>query len=73
LPNYSAYANLKFLAELRHIIGKEKIRDCLMQLRNAGKTILLASHHAEDIRVLCDTFCEMDGGVLTVLPTDSPR
>ncbi|MDO5806418.1 MAG: ATP-binding cassette domain-containing protein [Eubacteriales bacterium] len=131
LPNYSAYANLKFLAELRHIIEKEKIREtirfvglnpddkkhvskysmgmrqrlglaqaimedpdilildepmngldkhgvqeireCLIQLRNAGKTILLASHNAEDIRVLCDTVCEMDGGVLTVLPTDPSR
>ena len=29
LPNYSAYANLKFLAELRHIIGKEKIRETI--------------------------------------------
>ena len=31
------------------------------------KTILLASHSAEDIEVLCDTVCEMDKGVLTVL------
>lgn len=51
----------------------QEIRECLIQLRNAGKTILLASHNAEDIRVLCDTVCEMDGGVLTVLPTDPSR
>lgn len=45
--------------------GVEEIRACLLQLRAQGKTILLASHNAEDIHVLCDTVCEMDGGVLT--------
>ena len=34
-------------------------------LRDAGKTIVLASHIAEDIRVLCDTVCEMENGVLS--------
>lgn len=45
--------------------GVEEIRNCLLQLREQGKTILIASHNAEDIRVLCDTVCEMDGGMLT--------
>lgn len=45
--------------------GVEEIRNCLLQLREQGKTILIASHNAEDIRVLCDTVCEMDGGMFT--------
>lgn len=45
--------------------GVEEIRNCLLQLREQGKTILIASHNAEDIRALCDTVCEMDGGMLT--------
>lgn len=42
--------------------GVEEIRQLLMELRERGKTILLASHYAEDIDVLCDTVCEMDAG-----------
>ena len=30
----------------------------------SGKTILLASHFAQDIDELCDTVCEMDQGIL---------
>ena len=44
--------------------GVREIRTCLLQLKDQEKTILLASHNAEDIDVLCDTVCEMDGGVL---------
>lgn len=44
--------------------GVEDIRKLLRGLRERGKTILLSSHYAEDIDVLCDTVCEMDGGVL---------
>ncbi len=29
-----------------------------------GKMVLIASHSAEDIDLLCDTVCEMDGGEL---------
>ena len=39
--------------------------EVLRQLRAQGKTILLASHNPLDIEELCDTVCEMDGGVLT--------
>jgi ABC-2 type transport system ATP-binding protein len=39
----------------------------LLDLKEQGKTILIASHSAEDISVLCDTVCEMDKGVLTKL------
>ena len=40
------------------------IRDILANLREQGKTILLVSHNAEDIRVLCDRIYEMDKGKL---------
>ena len=44
--------------------GVEEIRELLLDLKAAGKTILLASHHEEDIRILCDHVYEMDGGIL---------
>jgi ABC-2 type transport system ATP-binding protein len=123
LPNYSAYRNLKFLADLRGNINKEMIyesiknvgldpenkkhvgkyslgmrqrlglaqaimedpdllildepmngldkdgvkdmRKYLLDLREKGKTILIASHSSEDIDVLCDTVFEMDKGIIT--------
>ena len=125
ITNYSAYSNLKFLASMKNIIGKERIREVirsvglnpddkkhvgkyslgmrqrlglaqaimenpdllildepmngldkdgvkdmrqyLLDLKSQGKTILIASHSAEDIDVLCDTVCEMDKGVLTAI------
>ncbi len=45
--------------------GVAQIRNLLLELREKGKTILLASHNEEDIRILCDEVYEMDGGVLT--------
>ncbi len=47
--------------------GVKDMRQYLLDLKNQGKTILIASHSAEDIDVLCDTVCEMDKGVLTVV------
>lgn len=44
--------------------GVEEIRKLFLDLKEQGKTILLSSHYAEDIEVLCDTVCEMDGGKL---------
>lgn len=44
--------------------GVEEIRQLLLELKSMGKTILLASHNEEDIRILCDHVYEMDGGVL---------
>lgn len=122
LPNYSGYQNLKFLAKIRHTIGREAIlqtletvgldpdskkhvgkyslgmrqrlgiaqaimegpdilildepmngldkqglsdmRKLFLSLREQGKTILLASHSAEDIDILCDTVYEIDRGYL---------
>lgn len=45
--------------------GCEDMRTLFSNLRNSGKTIILASHIAEDIQVLCDTVCEMEDGVLS--------
>ena len=44
--------------------GVAEIRELLLELKAAGKTILLASHNEEDIRILCDHVYEMDGGIL---------
>ena len=42
--------------------GVADIRNLLLNLKAEGKTILLASHNSEDIRILCDKVYEMDGG-----------
>ncbi|EOT22683.1 hypothetical protein C805_03535 [Eubacterium sp. 14-2] len=42
--------------------GVEDIRNLLLDLKKNGKTIILASHNSEDIRILCDRVYEMDGG-----------
>lgn len=44
--------------------GVEEMRTLLLELKEQGKTILLASHNSEDIRLLCDHVYEMDAGVL---------
>ena len=45
--------------------GAADMRKYLLELKEQGKTILIASHSTEDIEMLCDTVCEMDNGVLT--------
>ncbi len=47
--------------------GVKDIRALLLSLKAQGRTILLASHFAQDIDELCDTVCEMDQGMLTQL------
>ena len=42
--------------------GVGEMRKYLLDLKEQGKTILIASHSAEDIDVLCDTVVEMDKG-----------
>ena len=44
--------------------GVSDMRQYLLNLKEQGKTILIASHSAEDIDILCDTVCEMDKGKL---------
>ena len=43
------------------------MRELIKGLRQTGKTILLASHNQADIDELCDTVCEMDAGVMTMV------
>lgn len=45
--------------------GVADMRKYLLELREQGKTIIIASHSSEDIEVLCDTVSEMDKGILT--------
>ncbi len=47
--------------------GVKDMRQYLLELKARSKTILIASHSSEDIDALCDTVCEMDKGVLTVI------
>ncbi len=47
--------------------GVSDMRRYLLDLKERGKTILIASHNTEDIELLCDTVCEMDRGVMTVI------
>lgn len=59
---------LLILDEPMNGLDKEGVADMrryLLELKEQGKTILIASHSAEDIAVLCDTVWEMDKGVLT--------
>lgn len=44
--------------------GVQDVYQLITEMKNMGKTILLASHNAVDIEILCDTVCEMDAGVL---------
>ena len=47
--------------------GVKEMRALIKELRGQGKTIILASHNQGDIDELCDTVCEMDAGILTVV------
>lgn len=47
--------------------GVADIRTLLLELKERGKTIILASHNSEDIRILCDKVYEMDGGKMKEL------
>lgn len=47
--------------------GVADMRELIKGLRQQGKTILLASHNQVDIDELCDTVCEFDAGVLTMV------
>ena len=47
--------------------GVVEMRELFKSLKGDGRTILLASHNAADIEELCDTVCEMDAGVMTML------
>ena len=44
-----------------------EMRELFKSLATGGRTILLASHNIQDIDALCDTVCEMDAGVMTMI------
>ena len=44
--------------------GVKEMREYLLSYKEQGKTILICSHSAEDISVLCETVYEMDKGRL---------
>ena len=46
--------------------GVRDVRRILMELKQQGTTILLSSHNAEDIRMLCDTSHRLQKGKLAV-------
>lgn len=50
--------------------GAKEMRSLIRGLRDEGKTILLASHNQGDIDELCDTVCEMDAGIMTIVRED---
>lgn len=50
--------------------GVMQMRKLIKELREDGKTIILASHNQVDIDELCDTVCEMDAGVMTMVYDD---
>lgn len=45
--------------------GVEDMRELLLQLRDDGKAMIIASHNSVDIDVLCDRVFEITKGVLT--------
>jgi ABC-2 type transport system ATP-binding protein len=47
--------------------GVADMRALFKELRAEGKTILLSSHDPFDIEELCDTVCEMDAGVISMV------
>lgn len=47
--------------------GVIDMRNYLLDLKSKEKTIIIASHSAEDIAVLCNTVHEMDKGILSTI------
>lgn len=47
--------------------GVSDMRQLLLRFKAEGKTILLVSHIAEDINILCDNVYEIDRGELTLM------
>ena len=53
--------------------GVAEMRQLFQSLAKDGRTILLASHNIQDIETLCDTVCEMDAGVMTMIPQEKEK
>ncbi len=64
--------SLMILDEPMNGLDKHAVKDMralFKSLKNDGRTILIASHNVADIEELCDTVCEMDGGIMTQMST----
>ena len=44
------------------IVATERVLQCMEQLKLAGKTILFATHHLEEVSLLCDRILVVDQG-----------
>ena len=44
--------------------GVDEMRRLFLKWKEEGVTILMTSHHAEDIQLLCDQVYSMDRGIL---------
>ena len=47
--------------------GVTEMRNIFLEFKEKGKVILVASHNAEDIKVLCDHVCCMEAGKLKMV------
>ena len=64
--NFGAVNGIYFrAARFPHGLADAEIRQLLLRCKESGKTILLASHYAEDIDLLCDTVHTMEAGVIS--------
>ena len=52
--------------------GAGEVCELLRELRERGKTVLVAAHNMLEIEWLCDTICEMDAGILTQIKSKTP-
>ncbi len=62
--------DILILDEPMNGLDKDSVKDMrkyLIELKEQGKTILIASHSAEDIDTLCTAVYEMDKGVLSAI------
>lgn len=51
--------------------GVNDMREYLLSYKEQGKTILICSHSAEDIEILCETVHEMDKGSIEMIKGES--
>lgn len=70
-PNME-YPEIRLLDEPINGLNNQGVKDVkilLKELRRQDKTIILDSHHMEDITELCDNIFKMDGGHPVIVET----
>ena len=48
-------------------IGVNDIREILLDLKEQGKLVILASHIHEDIEILCDEVVKIEAGKVSIM------